>query len=52
MEKSNQFDLIVTIVNKTHSEKVLEAARQAGAEGGTIILAEEQEYMKMRNYLV
>jgi len=37
MEKSNQFDLIVTIVNKTHSEKVLEAARQAGAEGGTII---------------
>jgi nitrogen regulatory protein PII len=31
------YDLIVTIVNKAHSEQVVEASKQAGAEGGTII---------------
>nr|MBP9943015.1 P-II family nitrogen regulator [Desulfomicrobium sp.] len=31
------FDCIVTIVNKGHSEPVVEASRKAGAEGGTII---------------
>ncbi len=33
-----QFDLIITIVNKGHAEKVVEASKNAGAEGGTIIL--------------
>ncbi|MBS4022907.1 MAG: P-II family nitrogen regulator [Dethiobacter sp.] len=37
MEKSNQYDLIVTIVNKNQSEVVVEASKQAGAEGGTIV---------------
>ena len=32
------FDCIVTIVNKGHSEPVVDASRKAGAEGGTIIL--------------
>ncbi len=37
MEKSNQYELIVTIVNKNQSEIVVEASKQAGAEGGTIV---------------
>ncbi len=31
------FDLIVTIIRRGHAEKVVEAAKEAGAEGGTII---------------
>ncbi|GAE26331.1 nitrogen regulatory protein P-II [Halalkalibacter wakoensis JCM 9140] len=31
------YDLIVTVINKGHSEKVIEATKKAGAEGGTII---------------
>ena len=30
-------DLIITIVNKAQSEIVVEASKEAGAEGGTII---------------
>ena len=33
----NHYDLIVTIVNKAQSEKVVEASKEAGAEGGTIL---------------
>lgn len=33
----DDFDCIVTIVNKGHSEPVVDASRKAGAEGGTII---------------
>lgn len=32
------FDLIVTIISLGASEKILQASRRAGAEGGTIIL--------------
>lgn len=32
-----KYDLIITIVNKGKSEKVVEASRRAGAEGGTIL---------------
>lgn len=35
MEK--KFELIVSIVKRGHSDKVVEAAREAGATGGTII---------------
>ncbi len=31
------YDLIVTIVNRGGSEKILSASREAGAEGGTIV---------------
>ena len=31
------FDLIVTIVNKNTSERIIKASKKAGAEGGTII---------------
>ncbi len=37
MEKKNLYKLIVAIVNKGDAEKVVSAAKQAGAEGGTII---------------
>lgn len=32
-----QYDLIVTIVNKGHSEKIVQASKKAGARGGTIL---------------
>lgn len=32
-----KFELIVTIVNKGYSENVIDAAKKAGAEGGTIM---------------
>ena len=38
MESKTQHDLIVTIVNKGDAEKVVDASRKAGAEGGTILL--------------
>lgn len=37
MEPTSSFDLIVTIVPKGDSEKVIKASKKAGAEGGTII---------------
>ncbi|WP_237562781.1 P-II family nitrogen regulator [Bacillus dakarensis] len=37
MESSVLYDVIVTIVNKGYSEKVIEASKKAGAEGGTIL---------------
>jgi nitrogen regulatory protein P-II 1 len=33
------YDLIVTIVKRGHSEKILKASKEAGAEGGTILFA-------------
>lgn len=35
MEK--KFELVISIVNRGHSDAVVEAAREAGANGGTII---------------
>lgn len=37
MELGIPFDLIVTIVNKGHSDTIIAASKKAGAEGGTII---------------
>ncbi|MCC5925023.1 MAG: P-II family nitrogen regulator [Bacteroidetes bacterium] len=37
MENEVLYDLIVTIVNSGHSDEVMQASREAGAEGGTII---------------
>ena len=37
MIKDGVYDLIVTIVNKNHAETVVDASKQAGAEGGTIV---------------
>lgn len=32
-----KFELVVSIVNRGHSDAIVEAAREAGANGGTII---------------
>lgn len=37
MEHGILYDLIITIINKGQSEKVVEASKKAGARGGTII---------------
>ncbi|GAE33306.1 P-II family nitrogen regulator [Halalkalibacter akibai] len=37
MDTPIKYNLIVTVVNKGYSEKVVEATKKAGAEGGTII---------------
>lgn len=36
METRPDYDLIVTIVNRGFSERVVKASKEAGAEGGTI----------------
>ena len=33
----NNYDLVISIVNRGHSDPVVEASREAGANGGTII---------------
>lgn len=33
----NKHDLVVTIIKKGNSEKILKASKEAGAEGGTVI---------------
>ena len=38
-EKNMNHEVIVVIVNEGHSDKVMDAAREAGARGGTIIHA-------------
>ena len=37
MENNNNFELIVTVVNRGYSDAVVTGARNAGARGGTII---------------
>ncbi|MBU5266599.1 P-II family nitrogen regulator [Virgibacillus proomii] len=37
MEEKIMYDLIVTIINKGDCEKVVDASKRAGAEGGTIL---------------
>ena len=37
MDNKNSFELVISIVNRGHSDTVVEAAREAGANGGTII---------------
>lgn len=39
MENSYLYDLIITIVNQGYSEEVMEAAKKAGARGGTVVHA-------------
>ncbi len=39
MKIHDDFDCIVTIVNKGHCDPVVTASRAAGAEGGTILMA-------------
>ena len=38
-EKKNQHEVIVVIVNEGYTDQVMDAARDAGARGGTIVHA-------------
>ncbi len=38
MTTNSRYDLIITIVNKGHSQLVLKASKAAGAEGGTTLI--------------
>lgn len=37
MENKNAYSLIVTIANRGYSDDIMDAARDAGAKGGTVI---------------
>lgn len=39
MENKNVFSLIISIVNRGYSDEVMDAARDSGAKGGTIMYA-------------
>ena len=39
MDNERQYDLIITIVNRGFSDQVVDAARTAGAHGGTVFYA-------------
>lgn len=39
MDKVREFDLIMTIVNRGFADQVVDAARSAGAHGGTVFYA-------------
>ena len=45
------YQLILTIVNRGSSEQVMEAARTAGARGGTVISARRVGYEDVQNLL-
>ena len=39
MAEKTKYEMIVVIVNEGHSDRVMDAAREAGAKGGTILRA-------------
>ena len=39
MDKNREYDLIITIVNRGSADIAMEAARQAGSQGGTVFYA-------------
>ena len=51
MEASVQYDLILSVVNNGHTDEVMEAARSAGAGGGTVIHARRAGFEDVENLL-
>ena len=45
------YQLVLTIVNRGSSDQVMEAARSAGARGGTVIYARRVGYEDVQNML-
>ena len=39
MNPEREYDLIITVVNRGYADVVVEAAKKAGAQGGTIFYA-------------
>lgn len=46
-----QYDLILTILNRGYTDQVMEAARTAGAGGGTVLHARRAGYEDAENFL-
>lgn len=51
VEASVQYDLILSVVNNGHTDQVMEAARSAGAGGGTVIHARRAGFEDVENLL-
>lgn len=51
VEASVQYDLILSVVNNGHTDEVMEAARSAGAGGGTVIHARRAGFEDVENLL-
>lgn len=51
MDSRTQFDLILTILNRGFSDKVMEAAKHAGAKGGTVLHARRVGFEDVQNFL-
>jgi len=49
---SDKFEAVLCIVNSGFSETVMDAARECGARGGTVINARGTAKKKQKNYLI
>ena len=49
--ENSKYDLIITIVNKGYSDYVVQASREAGATGGTIINALSSNSIETEKFL-
>ena len=51
MEKTEKFDLIVVILNRGFTDEVMNAAKKAGARGGTVLHARRVGYEDTEHFL-
>lgn len=51
MENSAPHDLIITILNRGYTDQVMDAAKEAGARGGTVLHARRVGYEDAENFL-
>ena len=51
MENQVQCDLILTVLNRGFTDKVMDAAKKAGARGGTVLYARRVGYEDAENFL-
>ena len=52
MKEQREFDLVVTIVKSGYAQSVMEAAKAAGASGGTVLSAKGTEQDSERKDIV
>ena len=51
METSQrEFELVITIVNRGFADEVMDAAKAAGATGGTVLYARERAFMRRSSF--
>ncbi len=51
MSENRMYELIITIVDRGFSDTVMEAAKRAGARGGTVIVARGTSDAETRSFL-